>query len=306
SEQVKLPLVFKKIKPDLVHFPHFNVPIFYGGSYVVTVHDLIHQRFQMRRSTTRDPLTYKIKQFGYNLAFKAALRKSKKILVPSNFVKNQLMNEWSQSSGKILVTYEGVDEKLLQLIQKISAGDAKKIVSSLNIKTPFIFYVGNAHPHKNVEGLIKAFGGLKRQFPNLSLVLSGHDHYFWQRIVKEFPAQKVIYTGYISDEQMIALYKTAEVFVMPSFEEGFGIPVLEAMAAGCSVVSSDRGSLPEVGGNASLYFDPSSLEDMNTKISQVLSKPQLRKELIDKGKIRYKEFSWERLAKQTLNVYNLV
>lgn len=193
---------------------------------------------------------------------------------------------------KIVVTPEAVDNKLLAILPKAS-----------KIKSPYIFYVGNAHPHKNVEGLIKAFLELKQTHKGLTLVLSGSDHYFWQRVKNKFQNPNIVYTGAISDEELVTLYKNAKCFVMPSFEEGFGIPLLEAMACSCPVVSSNSGSLKEVGGNAALYFDPHDIDDMVKKISQVINNEKLRSELIENGKKRVKQFSWKKLAKQTLEVY---
>lgn len=303
SEQFRLLGILDALKPNLTHFPHFNIPLLFKGRYVVTIHDLIHQHFSMERATTHGRVIYKIKQTGYKFIFRNALSKSAKVLTPSQFVKKQLVKEWKVNKEKIVVTPEAVDEGMLALIESISDQDMKEVLEQLNIKVPYIFYVGNAHPHKNVEGLIKAFRKLKEKFTNLSLVLSGSDHYFWQKIKKEFPHQDIIYTGFISDEQLVVLYRNAEVFIIPSFEEGFGIPMLEAMASGCPVVASGVGSLPEVGKNAAVYFDPHSKEDMAEKISEVLDSKEIRKQLIEKGIKRYKEFSWKKLAQQTLEVY---
>lgn len=291
SEQIKLPRILNKINPDLVHFPHFNVPIFYQGKFVVTIHDLIHQHFSMQRSTTRGPLIYKLKQLGYKKVFKNALSSSQKILVPSDFVKNQLIDNYRIDKEKIIVTAEAVDNKL------------SKIKSINKINFPYIFYVGNAHPHKNVEGLIRAFGELREKQKNLKLVLAGHDHYFWQRIQEEFTEPDVVFAGHITDGELVSYYKNALCFVMPSLEEGFGIPILEAMSLGCPVVSSNAGSLPEVGGDGALYFDPANINDMTQKITQILGDEKLRQDLIKKGLQRVKLFSWKKLAQQTLEVY---
>lgn len=296
NEQTKLPGILKKLKLDLVHFPHFNVPIFYSGKFVVTIHDLIHQHFQMNRATTLNPIVYKIKQLGYDKTFKNAVTKSTKILVPSNYVKNLLIGEWQTDEEKIVVTPEAVDDKVLSIANSLSRNERK-------IKVPYLFYVGNAHPHKNVEGLILVFLKLKEKYRELNLVLSGEDHYFWQRIKSEYKNSGIIYTGFVSDDELVTLYKNAVCFVMPSFEEGFGIPLLEAMACKCPVISSNAGSLPEVGGNACLYFNPKDLEDMEKKIEELLTNKRVRNHLIFKGNRRYKQFSWKRLAKQTLEVY---
>ncbi len=293
KEQIFLPQILNKIKPDLVHFPHFNVPIFYGGKFVVTIHDLIHQHHSTRNTSFHDPLTFRIKKLGYTKVFEFALRNSEKIFTPSEFVKKQLINEWRISRSKILVTPEAVDDIFFR---------SKKNDELLSgVRSPYILYVGNAHPHKNVEGLIKAF--LKLKESNLKLVLSGKDNYFWQRIKKEFKNPDIIYTGYIADKELVALYKNAKCFVTASFEEGFGLPVLEAMALGCPVVCSDIGSLREVGGNAALYFNSRDINDMANNISHMLSNFSLRNELIEKGRKRVKLFNFQKMAKQTLEVY---
>ncbi|MDP3973640.1 MAG: glycosyltransferase family 1 protein [Candidatus Daviesbacteria bacterium] len=304
GEQIKLPKVFNSLKADLVHFPHFNVPLLYRGKFVVTIHDLIHQHFQMRRATTLDPLTYKIKQLAYIKVFKNAVTKSLKILVPSNYVKELLIDEWSLGADKIVVTPEAVDDNIFSIEKIMNKEKIERVMRKFKINTPYIFYVGNAHPHKNIEGLIRAFLELRKKYPDLYLVLSGYDHYFWQRIREEFQYPGIIYTGHISDEELVALYKEAECFVMPSFEEGFGIPLLEAMACGCPVVSSNAASLLEVGLDAAIYFDPRNSQEMIEKILQVLEDANLKEKLVKKGKERIKVFSWEKLAKQTLEVYS--
>lgn len=297
SEQLTLPKLLKSLNPDLVHFPHFNVPIFYRGKYVVTIHDLIHQHFQMKRATTHDPLTYKIKKFGYKKVFSSAVCHAEKIITPSEFIKKQLLQEWCVNSHQIVVTPEGVEANFLELL---------KYPEVQEIKKPYLFYVGNAHPHKNIPALIKAFEIVKNMYPDLSLVLSGPSHHFWEQIKKESHPRGVIFTGFVSEKELATLYKNALAFIMPSLEEGFGIPLLEAMAAGCPVVTSNVASLPEVGGDACLYFDPKRESDMVEKMIQVVGDEKLRKDLIKKGQERYKQFSWERLAKQTLEVYNAV
>ena len=291
AEQFQFPKLLKKNSLDLVHFPHFNVPVFYPGKFIVTIHDLIHQHFSMKRATVLNPFAFKIKQFGYKKVFKNAVSKSCKIMVPSNSVRKLLEDEWKVDSGKIIITPEGVDAVFLK-------GSVKP-----KIKSPYIFYVGNAHPHKNVEGLITAYLKLREKDHDLKLILTGGDSFFWQRIKKDHQEVGIVYTGSVSDENLVALYKNALCLVVPSFEEGFGLPILEAFASGCPVAASRVASLPEVGGNAVLYFDPSSISDMIDKVSRLLKNVSLRKKLIEKGKKRVKEFSWEKLAKQTLEVY---
>lgn len=304
AEQFNLPKLLRELKLDLIHFPHFNVPIFYTGKFVVTIHDLIHQHHNMGRASKLNPFAFKIKQIGYKKVFKTATDKSQEILVPSKTVMTLLIREWKVQKEKIIVTHEAVDEDILKINKVISQSECEKILSKFKIKSPYLFYVGNAHPHKNVEGLIEAFRVLRSKYAGLSLVLSGYDHFFWERLKSENQDNGIIYTGFINDTELVALYKKAALFVLPSLEEGFGIPLLEAMACSCPVVASNMGSLPEVGMDACLFFNPSSKDDMSKKISSVLSGESLRKSLIEKGLKRFKQFSWKKLALKTLEVYN--
>lgn len=304
AEQIKFPQLLAKHTLDLVHFPHFNVPIFYKGNFVVTIHDLIHQHFSMERSTTHASILYKFKKFGYDYVFQHAITKSLKFFVPSNFVKEQLIREWGVDKGKIMITLEAVDNKIYSIVGKMNTSNIEILMKKFKIKPPYIFYVGNAHPHKNVEGLVKVFIKAKEKYPDLTLVLAGFDHYFWQRLEKEHNCPGLLYTGSINDEELVGLFRNAEMFVLPSFEEGFGLPILEAMACSCLVVSSERGALREVGGDAALYFNPKDLGDMENKIERALCDKSLRNKLIRQGQKRVRLFSWERLARQTLEVYN--
>lgn len=303
AEQFKFPSLIKKNRIDLMHFPHFNAPLFYPGRFVVTIHDLIHQHHSMKRSTTLNPFAFKIKQIGYRKVFKNATQKAEKVLVPSKSVQQLLISEWRVEEEKIIITPEAVDDKIIKLSKVVLKSESQRILNKFNITKPFIFYVGNAHPHKNVEGFIAAFMKLKEKYSSLKLVLSGNDHFFWQRIKSEYQNPAILYTGFISDEELVALYKEAEVFVLPSFEEGFGIPMLEAMACCCPVAASNAASIPEVGGDAAIYFNPRNIDDMAEKISEILNKKDLRKELINKGQKRVKLFSFRKLAEQTLEVY---
>ncbi len=204
------------------------------------------------------------------------------------------------------MTKEGVEEKIIQSAKKCTQKQMDETLKKFGIKPPFLFYVGNAHPHKNVEGLIKAFLQLRNKNQYIQLVLSGNGHYFWDRIKEEYIQKDIIYTGFISDDELVALYKSCKAYVLPSFEEGFGIPLLEAMACGAPVVSSNRASLPEVGGDAAIYFNPESVSDMVLKIATVLNSTKLQQELVEKGQKRLKEFSWEKMVKETLAVYNSI
>lgn len=306
EEQIRLPVLLNKYKPDLVHFPHFNVPLCYFGKYVVTIHDLTHEDFKMYQASAHNRVYYEIKHQLHRMVILSALKRAKKVFTPSRFVKGEITKRYGVDPSKILVTPEAADESLCLLASSLTAKQCDEALEKLTVKRPYIFYVGNAHPHKNVEGLIRSFTKLKKNHQSLRLVLSGREDFFWQRIKKELAREglkDVVVTGFVSDKELAALYKNAQALVFPSFSEGFGIPVLEAMACGCPVVSSNKTSLPEVAGEAAVYFDPKRVDDMAEKINLVLGSPKLRKELVGKGLRRLRQFSWQKMARQTWEEY---
>lgn len=312
KEQLAFPKLLDSYNLDIFHVPHFNVPVFYKGKMVVTIHDLIHQHIDTRLSSTHNLLFYNVKRFAYKKVFRAAVTKSQKVITVSNFVKKQLENEWNISAQKIVVTYEGVDQDFSQNVKDITKDEQQIILNRFQITPPYIFYIGNAHPHKNIEKLIQAFFKIRPKYQYLKLVLAGDDNFFWPRIKKYASNLKddkynsvkdIIFTGRVSDQELVALYKNAQIFATASLEEGFGLPLLEAFACVCPVVSSNKGSLEEVGGDAAVYFDPENVEDIAEKIAQVLNDNKLRQNLIEKGNKRVKDFSWKKMAKQTLEIY---
>ncbi len=308
QEQLQLPKILNDLKPDLVHFPHFNIPILYSGKYVVTIHDLIHQHFKTREVTTRNPFYFRFKQIAYHQAFSKALKNSQKIITPTNFVKDQLISEWKVDSSKIEVTPEGVDDSILKKINNKQL-TMNKLTNKFGITRPYLFYVGNAQPHKNLSFLIESFLEIKDQFPDLQLVLSGPQHLFWDKLKQQIfslhskNTDDIIFTRFVSEEEMVSLYKNSEAFILPSLEEGFGIPILEAMACKTAVLASDIGSLKEVGGEAALYFDPRNKEDLKQNLVKILKNQKLRDELVNKGIKRYQQFSWHKMAQQTHLIY---
>lgn len=299
KEQTQFPKILNQYNLDLFHVPHFNVPVFYNGRIIVTIHDLIHQHIDTKHASTHNLLMYKLKRIGYKKVFGTAVKKSSHIITVSEFVKKQLEDEWKVNSEKISVTYEAVDENF-------GKSESKDVLKKYSINPPYIFYIGNAHPHKNLTGLIETFLELRKKNQYLQLVLSGDDEFFWPRFRKKYTHPNIIYTGKVSDEQLTSLLKNAQVFVTASLEEGFGLPLLEAFFLGCPVASSNMGSLPEVGGDAAIYFNPKDRDEMEIKIQKVLNDIRLRKELIEKGKKRVKDFSWNKMAEETLKIYQSI
>ena len=296
KEQFFLPGLINKHKPDLVHFPHFNAPLFFGGRFVVTIHDLIISHHPTTRASTLDPFTYWLKILLYRLVISHAVKKSWKIVTVSQYTKKDIMDHFKTDPEKISVIYEGAD--LPKTIEN------KKVLEELGITKDFLLYVGSAYPHKNLENLILAF---QKMNSDCQLVLVGKKNRFYQELEDNIPdnlKSRIILTDYLPDEKLASLYQSAKLYVFPSLIEGFGLPPLEAQSYGLPVVSSNATCLPEILGESAMYFNPNNIEDMAGKMDLVLKDESLRQELREKGYGNLKRFSWKKTALQTLEIYS--
>lgn len=306
KEQVFFPSIINNENLDIMHFPHFNVPVFYFGKYLVTIHDLIKHTSKGMQTTTKNAWLYWLKYLGYKLVFASAVKRAKKIITPSKFVKKEIIREYLIDSSKIEVTYEGFDHKI--------QNQKKEVLKKYQIEKPFLLYVGSVYPHKNVENLIKAVVILNQEnhpsFPKITLVIICGRSVFWQRLqskIKEMNVEDLVkMTGFVPDEELGSFYQEALVFTFPSLSEGFGLPGLEAMATGTPVIASDIPVLREIYGNAAEYFNPLDPEEMAKKINEVITNDKIRNNLTRKGLERVKDFSWQKMASQTLQIYNSV
>ena len=305
KEQAFIPAAISKIKPDIVHFTHLNVPLLYSGKFIVTIHDVITKDFSGVRTTTRALPVYLLKRAGYAVTLRQSVRRAAKIIVPSNYVRNRLIKSFPSTKVKAEVIYEGVDQNTAKASQKKSlVGDTKQILHKYKIKKPYLIYIGNYYPHKNVENLLQALQFVDRKY---HLVLAGQRNIFLDRILKIAQSLKVenrlIITGFVPNKDLSVLYKQAEMFVFPSLSEGFGLPGLEAMASGCPVVCSNIPVFKEIYGDAVLYFDPRNPKDAAKKIETVIENNKLRTDLVTEGYKQLKKYSWRKMAVETLKVY---
>lgn len=296
GEQLGFLRQIRDLKPDLVHFGKDHQPILYRGTVVTTMHDLTTARFH---NPDKNPLLFTVKQLVYRfLVVQRAARKSNAIIAISQHTKDDVVKYTHTNPSKITVIYEAAD----------FITDPPVPVGGLAEKR-FIMYVGRPTPHKNLGRLISAFAQLQRDHPDLCLVLAGKKDTNYDRhaaTVQQQGIDNVIFTDFITDAQLRWLYEHCAAYVFPSLSEGFGLPGLEAMVHGAPVVSSNATCLPEVYGDAAHYFDPLSVQDMAAKIGEVLDDPILREDLVEKGKAQAATYSWQRMAEQTLAVYEQV
>lgn len=312
AEQTKFKKNIDKEKVDLMHFPHWNVPLFYNKPFVVTIHDLIMYHFPRAEATTLGPLKFWLKDMAHRLLIKHAVKKSKHILVTSEFTKQDIHQTLSVPMEKMIVTYQAPFEKNKEEGISLPAGEAgNKELKDWGINKSYVLYVGAAYPHKNLENLIKAWQIFVDKHDNeYQLVLVGKNSYFYDRLTNDpsltlplLRGGEVVYTGFVPDDELVELYRQASLYVFPSLYEGFGLPPLEAQKYNVPVVSSNASCLPEVLVDSALYFDPENGEQIADIMWTGLTDNNVRFELQNNAQENLKRFSWQKLAEQTLGVY---
>lgn len=295
----------KKAEIDVFHLPsHWHTqisPFFLNSSVkkVVTVHDIIPLFFQ-------ENLPPEYKYWGPTL--KLIRNRIDCVITDSENTKNDCIEYLKIPEEKIEVIYLAADKRYKYMKNKNELRNELKLKYS--IQDPFILYVGTVESRKNVSLLIKSFYKLKKQGINHKLVLIGVHGFGSAEIVELVKnlsmSKEVIFTGYVSDEDLVKFYNTADLFVYPSLYEGFGLTPLEAMACGCPVVSSNTSSLPEVVGNAGVLVDPHDSDALTSEIHSLLTNNDLKKELSKKSLERAKIFNWKKTAEETWKVYENV
>ncbi len=298
AEQLQFPSLIAKENLDLMHFPHWNVPILSRTPFVVTIHDLILlEEPRSARATTRSPVVFGLKRLGYKFVLSQALNRAKKIIAVSQYTKESIQTFFPNlPTEKIVVSHEGVTKL------------HHSTTPPLHHSTPYLLYIGNAYPHKNLDRLLDAFALVRTKHPELELVLAGREDVFYKRLMTEAHCDgrdtNVRYIASPTDDTIASLLQNTHAFVFPSRTEGFGLPPLEAMQAGIPVASSTGGSLPEVLGDAAKYFSPNDTQGMAGVIEQVVSDERLRASLVTRGHEQIKRYSWAAHAQAVLNTYH--
>ena len=295
-----LPLRLRRDRPSLLHV-QYTAPIACTAPIVVTVHDVSfieHPEFFPR---------WRARQL--RLTVRRTVARAARVLTGSEFSARAIARHYGSLAPEITV----IPNAASPLFRPVSRETAAAFVRSrFGIRSPFLLCVGDLQPRKNQLGLIRAFAALLRLLPDrdLRLVLAGKPTAFASRIHEAVrssgAAERIHLLGFVSDEELLYLYNACELFVFPSWYEGFGLPLLEAMACGAPVACSNRSALPEVADAAAVFFDPASCEDMVRAMRDILREDELRARLKRLGLQRAAQFSWRRTAERTLAVYHAV
>lgn len=292
KEQFTLPAWCKSHKLDVYHGTrNYGVPLWGNIPVIVTIHDVIPHVFP------KQYLGNILMRGYYEVAMRLAIRRSSKILTVSQFSKKELERLYDVPADKIVVTPIAASEAFCVLREDT----LQKVRDRYDLPDRYILTIGGSEWRKNVERLLKVHQ--KYFCGDYELVVIGGAWRGYDLAAKYKEAAGVRFLSNLTEEDLVAIYNMADLFVFPSLYEGFGIPLLEAMACETPVVTSNVTSMPEVAGNAALYFDPLNEEDMAEKMEQVLHDESLREQLVAAGRERVRQYSWQRCAEATMAVY---
>lgn len=298
TEQLIIPRLLKKESVNLFHSTTYSAPVIQPCNTVITIHDLIPLIFPHHYGWQH--------AVYYNQVVRRALQKAERILTVSHSSKRDLMRLFDLDQDRIVVTYNGVDDRFRPDDTGLSKNKIKEV---LGIKDPYILSVVNNKPHKNTSTLIRAFHKfLEKAAVPYRLVFAGIGQMaqLAENRSRGTSEKSIFVLPHVTDDVLIALYQNAVLFVLPTLYEGFCLPVLEAMACGTPVITSNVSSLPEVVGDAAILIDPNNVDELSQAIYNVLADSTLQKELREKGIHQAKKFSWSETGKQTLRVYEEV
>ncbi len=291
SEHIKIPFLLNKIKCDIFHSPHYVIPFFHKGLTTVTIHDVIHLLFPSY-------LPLKILRYYAYFQIKRALKVSKVTFTVSQSSKKDIVSFFPWAEKKIEVVYNGLDERFFGKARAEICDKFKRELGN------YVLYVGNIKPHKNIEVLLGAMKKLK----GMKLVIAGGfpNKKILNKIKEEELEEKVVFMGFLSFEELSALYESSQVFVFPSLYEGFGLPPLEAMAKGIPVVASSAPSMPEILKNGAIYFNPHSEDSLLEGMISVIEDKELRESIITEGRRVAQSYKWSESARKILSYWRSI
>lgn len=287
--------IFFQQELDLTHSPT-PLPLPTMGKKIITIHDLFFVDFPQRAN--RDARVH------FQKKIKKALQEADGIITVSHFSKKAILERFPVEEKKIEVIHLGLSSRYLE---EISLFEIETIKRKYHLFSPFILFVGAFESRKNLPHLVEAFARVREKDKELHLVLVGREggdsENIRQAMARYGLESSIKILGYIPENDLRCLYRAAKAFVFPSYCEGFGIPLLEAMASSLPIAASRASSIPEVARDAALYFEPEDTEDMAEKVVLILKDEKLRQELVARGKKRASDFHWRTTALRTLSFY---
>lgn len=299
-EQIELPRILREHKVDLLHSPHFLLPLSRPCPALVTIHDVIYL-------ACPEDLPSRVGRAYYAAMMHASARLASRIITVSNFSKQEIVRYLRTDPAKIEVVHSGVDPAFKSVSNTYLI---QSVLSKHCIDRDFILYTGIYKRRKNHAGLLKAFKHFLGQGGEAQLVIAGpmnNGERSLRDMTRELQLEgRVVITGGVDDSELCALYSAARIYACPSLYEGFGFTVLEAMACGAPVVCSDATALPEVAGGAALYANARNPEEFAEALFRSFTDEDLRRELIARGYENLRRFSWDRAAESCLRSYDTV
>lgn len=296
GEQWSMPAIIDREGMDLVHVPHLNVPLLARTPLIATIHDLIPFHYP-EAIAARFGLPY------FRAMSCLVPRKARRVLTVSDHTRQDLIRLAGADPARIDLVPLGVDDAFAR---EVAPTLRQAVRRRFGLADRYLLYAGQWKAYKNVELLLDVMERLAPAFGDVKLVLVGKEDprvALRERLVARHLEDRVVLTGYVDENELAALYQEATCFVFPSRCEGFGLPPLEAMAAGVPVVASDRASLPEVVGDAGLLLDPDAVLEWTQAIEALCDDPARRRQLVERGRERIKSFRWELTAARTVESY---
>ncbi len=290
-DHVGLRKIVREEKLDLLHSPKSTLPSGLSCPSVMTVHDVI-----FLRHGSSYPAWFR---WYWSRTLNRSVERATKILCVSKTTAKDVEELLPGSRGKVHPVQSGVN---LAAFASLSAERGEDVRKRLGVSPPYFFFVGNITIRKNIPFLVDAFATIRNEFPGTLVLAGGHD-YGSEGIVRKLSGDAVRFVGRVSDEELAALYQGAVALVYPSKYEGFGLQALEAMAAGCPVVASTGGALPEVVGDAGILQDPEDAQAWADAMIRLWKDDGFRRDLVGKGRERLEDFTWERTAQKTMELY---
>lgn len=296
-EQFPLRDQLRDLSIDVLHSPHYTMPLRSKCASVVTFHDMTFFMFPEMHQFYR--------KFFFRMMIRRSAQRAKAIIAVSDSTRRDILRLLNTDAGKVFTVHSGVAPHFRPIDD---AGALARLRGSYHLPEKFILYVGELERRKNVPALVQAFKSLVDQGLPHALVIVGPKGWMYNRLCQALASldltARVVFTGYVPEDELPLFYNAADLFAFPSIYEGFGLPVLEAMACGVPVVTSNVSSLPEIVGDAGILVDPRNVSALADAMLRILKDADLRRELSRRGRERAALFSWQRTAQETLAVYS--